>query len=345
MATTSRLLELLSLLQSRRDWPGTLIAERLGISHRTVRRDVDRLRQLGYRISATMGPDGGYRLEAGSDLPPLLFDDEQALALAIALRTTAVAGSGLEEASLRALTTLRQLLPSPLRHRVDGFELTALPSRVGDAPPTPVSPDALVEISAAIRDRQTLRFDYATRAGEGEEQRRRAEPHHLVSSAGRWYLVAWDLDRDDWRVFRAARIRPSTPHGKRFARRPLPGGDVAAFVSARFKGADRADQWPCVGTVILDLPASEVVPFAGDGSVEELGEGRCSLRSGSWSWIALAASLLRFDAVIEVVEPSELRAAFRTLAERSALAARVPQGTTKPRRAGLTGACCRADRN
>jgi len=256
---------------------------------------------------------------------------EQAVALAIALRTTAVAGSGFEEASLRALATLRQVLPSRLRHRVDSVQPTALPSRPGDAPPTPVSTDVLVEVSTAIRERQTLRFDYATGSSEGEEQRRRAEPRHLVSSAGRWYLVAWDLDRDDWRVFRADRIRPALPHGTRFARRPLPGGDVAAFVSARFKGAVRGKGWPCVGTVLLDRPATEVAPFAGDGSVEDLGDGRCSLRSGAWSWIALAASLLRFDAEIEVVEPPELREAFRTISERSAVTAHAPRGTTKPR--------------
>jgi biotin operon repressor len=172
-APTSRLLTLLSLLQARRDWPGALLAERLGVSHRTVRRDIDRLREMGYNVQATMGPDGGYRLDAGADLPPLLFDDDQALALALALalQTTAVAGSGLEEAALRALTTLRQLLPSRLRHRLDGLEVVPLPDRAGDAPPAPVSPDTLVEISVAIRAGRTLSFDYASGQGGLEPAR------------------------------------------------------------------------------------------------------------------------------------------------------------------------------
>ncbi|WP_053383646.1 helix-turn-helix transcriptional regulator [Leucobacter celer] len=320
-APTSRLLTLLSLLQTRREWPGALLAERLGVSHRTVRRDIDRLREMGYNVQATMGPDGGYRLDAGADLPPLLFDDDQALALALALQTTAVAGSGLEEAALRALTTLRQLLPSRLRHRLDGLEVVPLPGRAGDAPPAPVSPDTLVEISAAIRAGRTLTFDYASGQGGLEPARCRVEPHHLVFSSGRWYLLAWDPGRDDWRTYRVDRITPRAPHGSRFIPRRVPGGDVADYVSARFKGSEQADRWPYTGTVILGLPAREVLPFAGDGSVEDLHDGRCSLRSGSWSWVALAASLNRFDTDIEVVEPPELGEAFRILADRNAATA------------------------
>ncbi|MET4583170.1 putative DNA-binding transcriptional regulator YafY [Conyzicola nivalis] len=320
--TTSRLLSLLSLLQARRDWPGPVLAERLEISHRTVRRDVDRLREMGYSIRATMGPDGGYRLDAGAELPPLLFDDDQVIALAIALQSAASAGAGVEEAALRALTTVRQVMPSRLRHRLDALRFSTIPAGQG-ASVDPATPEVLIALSTAVRAREVLRFEYASPSAVGGKPRppRRVEPHRLVTSNGRWYLVAWDLDKDDWRVFRADRVTPRTPTGPRFTPRELPGGSVRDFVSARFKGSGRADVWPCVGTVVLHLPAAAVTPFAGDGTVEELGPDRCRYESGSWSWTALAASLGRFDAEIEVVGPPELSEAFGRLAERYATAA------------------------
>lgn len=323
MSTTARLLQLLSLLQTRRDWPGTLLAERLEISGRTVRRDVDRLREMGYRIDATMGPDGGYRLEAGSELPPLLFDDDQVIALAVALQTAAASGADIEEGALRALTTVRQVMPSRLRHRLDALTFTVLPTGPGESAPTPTASDVLIAIAAAIRARETLRFDYAgppsavgTDAGP-----RRAQPHHLVALHGRWYLVAWDGEREDWRIFRADRMRLRTPNGPRFAPREVPGGDVTAFVSARFQGSVPGAGWPCRGTVVLHRAADEVMPFVGDGVVEALGPGRCRIEAGSWSWIALAASLGRFDTDVDVIEPPELRDAFAELAARNAATA------------------------
>ncbi|MEU8633660.1 YafY family protein [Amycolatopsis sp. NPDC048633] len=302
--TSARLLALLSLLQARRDWPGALLAERLEVSARTVRRDVDRLRELGYPIATAKGPDGGYRLAAGADLPPLLFDDEQAVALAVALRT--VTGGGIEEAAARALTTVRQVMPARLRHRVDAVHVTA----VSPAGP-PVDPSALATLSAAVHAREVLRFGYAS-----SDVPRRAEPHHLVTRGGRWYLVAWDLDRADWRTFRVDRMTPRVPTGPRFVPREVPGGDVAAFVADRFSGKDE-----CRGEVILALPASVVSTYAGDGVVEELGPDRCRLVLGAWSWAGLAASIGRFDADIEVVGPAELREAFARLARRYAAAA------------------------
>jgi len=328
MATpTSRLLTLLSLLQARRDWPGALLGERLDISHRTVRRDIDRLREMGYRIEATMGPDGGYRLDAGEQLPPLLFDDEQVIALAVALRSAPLLGAGTEEAALRALTTVRQVMPSRLRHRVDALDFMTLgprastlntrsnasPGTHSDAVTDTVTPDVLIALSSAARSHEILRFDYGTDASP-----RRVEPHHLVASNGRWYLVAWDLDREAWRIFRADRVTPRIPTGPRFSPREVPGGDAAAFVSARFKGSAERDKWPCTGTVVVHLPASEVAPFAADDIVTDLGDGRCTLVSGSWSWVALAAALGRFDARIDVVDPPQLAAAFGTLAARNA---------------------------
>jgi predicted DNA-binding transcriptional regulator YafY len=280
---------------------------------------------MGYSIQSAMGPDGGYRLEAGSELPPLLFDDDQVIALAVSLRAATVTGVGIEEAALRALTTVRQVMPSRLRHRLNALEFTTIPSRPGDAAPASVSADVLVALSRAARGSEVLRFDYAGRdpqAASDPAPPRRVEPHHLVTSHGLWYLVAWDLDHDDWRIFRADRIAPRTPTGPRFITREVPGGDVAAYVSARFKGSERSNTWPCVGKVILDRPAGDVLPFAGDGVLEDLGRGRCSLEVGSWSWVALAAAFNRFDTDIQVVGPPELTQAFAQLAERNAATAK-----------------------
>ncbi len=313
MATTSRLLTLLSLLQARRDWPGSVLASRLDISDRTVRRDIDRLREMGYRIETTMGPDGGYRLDAGAEMPPLLFDDDQALAVAIALRAAPALGADIGEAAVRALATMRQVLPSRLRHRFDAAEVTTVRA-AGEASAAAVPLDVLLTLAQAVRDRVTVRFDYLPRS-EGDPQLRRVEPHHLVTSHGRWYLLGWDLDRDDWRLFAADRVRPRVPHGAPFVPRVVPGGDVDAFVSARFKGSDTND-WPCRGTVLLHAPAREVLPFVGDGTVTAVDEERCTLKVGSWSWGALAASFGRFEVAMEVVEPPELAEAFAVLAAR-----------------------------
>ncbi|MFI7611175.1 helix-turn-helix transcriptional regulator [Nonomuraea terrae] len=314
--TSARLLALLSLLQARRDWPGALLAERLRVSPRTVRRDVDRLRELGYPIAAYKGPDGGYRLQAGTELPPLLFDDEQAVALAVALQLATTTGAGIEEAAARALTTVRQVMPARLRHRIDTLHVTAVEPRA--AGPQADS-GVLMTLGAAVHAREVLRFGYAP---EGEDAPpRRAEPHHLLTWGGRWYLVAWDLDREDWRTFRADRITPRTPAGPRFTPRELPGGDVAAFVTGRFRGSDGSPGWPCRGEVVLDLPAAAVSAYTHDGVVEPLGPGRCRLVLGSWSWTGLAAAIGRFDAAIEVVGPAELKAAFARLARRYADAA------------------------
>jgi predicted DNA-binding transcriptional regulator YafY len=302
--TSGRLLALLSLLQARRDWPGALLAGRLEVSPRTVRRDVDRLRELGYPIAALKGPDGGYRLGAGAELPPLLFDDEQAVALAVALRSATTSGAGIEEAAARALTTVRQVMPARLRRRIDLLQVASV-----DRPAARADPGVLTALGAAVHAREVLRFDY------GDEVRR-AEPHHLVTRGGRWYLVAWDCDREDWRTFRADRLTPRIPAGPRFTPREVPGGDVAAFVTGRFRGSESSAEWPCRGEVILDLPVAEVSRFAADGVVEQLGPDRCRLVLGSWSWTGLAAAIGRFDADFEVVGPAELTEAFARLASR-----------------------------
>ncbi|MFJ2646020.1 helix-turn-helix transcriptional regulator [Streptomyces sp. NPDC087420] len=287
---------------------------------------------------ASKGPDGGYRLGAGTRLPPLLFDDAQAVALVIALKVATTSGAGIEEAAARALTTVEQVMPARLRHRIANLHVTAV-----ERPATRPAPEAdstvLMTLGAAVHARETLRFDYLSASASASGSRsapgaggdstdvppsRRVEPHHLVTWGARWYLVAWDLDRGDWRVFRADRITPRTPTGPGFVPRELPGGDVAAFVAGRFQGADGSGDWPCRGEVILGLPASVVAPHVHDGVVEEFGPHRCRLVLGSWSWPALAAAFGRFDADIEVVGPAELREAFARLARRYGAAATAP---------------------
>jgi len=306
MATSSRMLTLLSLLQARRDWPAAALADRLEISERTVRRDVDRLRELGYRIRAIKGPDGGYRLDAGSELPPLLFDDDQAVAIAVALQTASLAGAEFAEAGIRALTTVRQVMPSRLRQRIDALQVTAIRDA---ATPPPLDPAVLLTLAAAIRSRESLRFDYS-------DAPRRAEPHHLVTRAGRWYLVAFDTERDDWRTFRVDRITPRIPNGPRFEPREVPGGDVHAFVAARFKGSELEDDWPCRGSVTLAAPLAEIGPYIGEGTAEAIDDGHTRVSLGSWSWTGLAASISRFDADVSDVHPPQLAEAFETLARR-----------------------------
>ncbi|WP_327721385.1 WYL domain-containing protein [Streptomyces sp. NBC_00490] len=319
--TSSRLLALLSLLQTHRDWSGEDLAGRLDITSRTVRRDIDRLRELGYRITTVKGPAGGYRLDAGAHMPPMLFDDGQAVALAVALQTAA-SGTTVAEDATRTLATLRQVMPSRLRHRIDLLRITAVP------PPeardvSQVDARVLVELSRAIHAREELRFDHTPGAGTSLDHPRRVEPHHLVTRLNRWYLVAWDLDREDWRTFRVDRVRPRTPTGPRFTPRELPGGSVSAFVTGRFRGNDGATtDWPCRGEVVLHLPAAEIAPFAQDGIVEELGPHRCRLTLGSWSWTGLAAAIGRFDTEIDVIGPPQLATACADLAARYARAAR-----------------------
>ncbi|MET8847509.1 WYL domain-containing protein [Amycolatopsis sp. NPDC004625] len=316
--TSGRLLSLLSLLQVRRDWPGALLAGRLGVSERTVRRDVDRLRELGYPVQAVKGPEGGYRLEAGGRMPPLLFDEEQAVALAVALRVAVGTGAGIEEAAARALATVRQVMPARLRQRVDRLEITA----AGRA--TQADTAVLLALSSAIRATEEVRFDYDSPSRPQDAAPgppRRVQPHHLVVRSGRWYLVGWDAGRADWRTYRVDRLRLRVPNGPRFTPREVPGGDVATFLAARFKGSGTADAWPCRGEVVLALPVAEVAPFAGDGVAEEAAPGKTRLRTGSWSWAALAAGLLRFGCDVDVVGPPELRTAFAELAGRAARAA------------------------
>jgi predicted DNA-binding transcriptional regulator YafY len=310
LETSARLLRLLSLLQVRREWTGPDLAARLGVTTRTVRNDVNRLRELGYPVHAARGVTGGYQLGAGAALPPLLLDDEEAVAVAVGLRTAASgAVTGIEETSLRALAKLEQVLPSRLRHRVAALQS----STVAVTTPGPtVDADVLTAIATACRDRQRLRFDY--RDHRGAATVRTVEPHRLVAWARRWYLVAWDVERADWRTFRADRISPRTPTGPRFEPRDPPDGDVVAYVTRTVGTAT----WHYRARIRVHAPASVVrarIPFA-VGQVEELDEQTCVLWGGSDNPHMLALYLGWLDVDFEVTEPPELVEAFRRLAAR-----------------------------
>ncbi|MFD6880359.1 MULTISPECIES: helix-turn-helix transcriptional regulator [unclassified Streptomyces] len=312
--TSARLLALLSLLQTPRSWPGSELAERLGVSGRTVRNDIDRLRELGYPVDAARGAAGGYRLGAGAAMPPLLLDDEEAVAVTIALRTAAQgAVPGTEETSLRALAKLEQVLPSRLRRRVRTLQTytVAVPA---DRPAPTVSADVLTTLVSACRDRERLRFDYLDHTGS--PTRRTVEPHRAVNWGRRWYLVAWDVEREDWRTFRIDRMRPRTPTGPRFAPREAPAADLAAYVSGRVASA----AWRHHARVSVHAPAAVVVERINPavGTVEAVDADSCTLITGADTLRALAVHLGMLDFDFEVTGPPELVAHLRGLADRYA---------------------------
>ncbi|BCJ35342.1 DNA-binding transcriptional regulator [Actinocatenispora thailandica] len=316
LQTSARLLRLLSLLESRRDWGGPELAERLGVSVRTVRRDVDKLRELGYPVAAATGTLGGYRLGAGAALPPLLLDDEEAVAVGVALRTAAGgAVTGIEETALSAMTKLEQVLPPRLRHRVRALNVSVL--RVPTAAGPTVDPQVLTTLAAVCRDTERIRFDY--RSHEGDDTVRSVEPYRLVAWGRRWYLVAYDLDRDDWRTFRVDRITPRIPTGPRFTPRPLPADDLADYVARRVSTAP----WRHPATVRVLIGAEQLaarIPGPA-GQIEPVDEHSCLLRTGADSLDALAAYLGLFGADFEVLDPPELVRAVAALADRYARAA------------------------
>jgi predicted DNA-binding transcriptional regulator YafY len=311
LETSARLLRLLSLFQARRDWTSTELAARLGVTTRTIRNDVGRLRGLGYSVDARPGVAGGYRLgTGGGTAPPLLLDDDEAVAVAIGLRTAASGSvAGIEETSVRALAKLQHVLPSRLRRRVSAFQPYAL------AMPSPgpqVDPDVLTVIASACRDHERLRFDYRTHSGAAS--RRSVEPYRLVNDRRRWYLVAWDTGRDAWRTFRVDRIEPRTPPGPRFTPRPLPPDrEIAAQVA---RGAGEAT-WRYRARVIVHAPAAHVrarIPVPVE--VESLGEDQCAFEPGSDYPEMLALYLGMLDADFTIVDSPAMVDALRKLAGR-----------------------------
>ncbi|BCB76039.1 YafY family protein [Phytohabitans flavus] len=312
----TRLFSLLSLLQAPREWPGTELARRLGVSLRTVRRDVERLRDLGYPVEATMGAAGGYRLRAGAAMPPLLLEDDEAVAITVGLRTAAGhAVEGIEEAAVRALAKLEQVLPKRLRHQVSALGAATQPMLTWDRPT--VDPELLTLLAAAVTNRERVRFGY--RGQDGARTERRVEPHRLVSAGRRWYLVGWDTDRDDWRMFRVDRIADPAVIGYRAAARELPDGDAAAFVTRRL--SERAPVYRAVAT--LHAPIERVAGRVGDspGDLVAVDERTCRLNSHSDTLDFLAWRLMTLGCDVEVHEPPELIAHLRALGARATRAA------------------------
>ncbi|MEO3976155.1 YafY family protein [Streptomyces sp. CAU 1734] len=297
--TPARLLNLLSLLQTPREWPGSELAQRLEVSPRTIRRDIERLRDLGYPVEASKGAVGGYRLVAGAAMPPLLLDDEEAVAIAVGLRAGAGhAIEGIEEASVRALAKLEQVLPSRLRHRVTALQAATVPLTRGDG--ATIDPRTLTAIASAASGQERLRFGY--RARDGAETKRLVEPYRLVSTGSRWYLVAYDMAREDWRTFRVDRVSDPFATGARFVPRELPDGDAA-----RLLGHTRSPREEYEVDIAFEAPADFVAVRlpAALGKPVPTGEGSCRLRgrsSDTMEWLALRLALVRCEFTVAAPE-------------------------------------------
>jgi predicted DNA-binding transcriptional regulator YafY len=320
--TSTRLLRLLTLLQARREWSGPELAERLEIDVRTVRRDVDRLRDLGYEVRASSGPGGGYQFGAGREMPPLLLDDDEALAVTVALRTAASSIARLEDTALRVVVKLEQILPKRLRARLGALHAmtVSLKGKTDDA----LDPRRLTEVAAACRDHEQLTFAYADRGGRGST--RHVEPHRLAHTGRRWYLVAWDLDRADWRTFRVDRIGLLST-GARFQPRPFLE-DVATYVARAISYApyDVRVRLRVAGSA--EALALRIPPWI--GVLEPIDAGHCILAIGGPSLAAVAAHLVFVDADFEVLEPPELVPHIQAVADRLARSARTVARASAP---------------
>jgi predicted DNA-binding transcriptional regulator YafY len=315
--TAARLLALLGMMQGRESWTGTELAERLEVTTRTVRNDVQRLRELGYPVTAERGPIGGYRLGAGGRMPPLLLDDVEAVAIAIGLRATTFV-SEIEEAGARALAKLEQVLPAHLRPMVEAISSTIdhAPENIDTDAPDPDVPAATVKaVATAIRAGETLRLEY-------DDVPRHLEPYRLLSWQRRWYLVGRDLDTGDWDVFRVDRIRPKPATRRPFVPRRVPGGDYVAFAMRRvsFTG------WNVHARLVIDAPATAVLDriHPGVGVVEELSESTSMLVTGADSITTIAAYIGMLGMDFHVESPDELRDELRRQGERYLRAAVPP---------------------
>jgi predicted DNA-binding transcriptional regulator YafY len=312
MATTSaRALRLLSLIGTGETLSGRDLAERLGVSGRTVRRDIDMLRELGYAIEPVKGTGGGYRIGAGGALPPLVLDEDQAVAIAVSLQATSAVLRGIEESGRRALATVRQVLPRRLRADADAFTFTAVPN-LWEFPADPIDAGLVREVGSAVRRRLVVRLVYQD--GAGEPAALRVEPHHLVVWAARWYLAAHDPAADRWRVLRLDRVRDARTTNVPFADRPLPPGGAVGLVKRTADRGDRAADWPCTGSAVLRLPAATAAEFVPGGAVvDAVSAHACRVVMGAWSWAGLAGLFITFGAEMTDVEPAELRRAFATV--------------------------------
>ncbi|ANZ38066.1 transcriptional regulator [Lentzea guizhouensis] len=300
MSDAARLLRLLSLLQTPREWPGSELATRLNVTPRTVRRDIDRLRDLGYPVEATLGVLGGYRLVAGKAMPPLLLDDEEAVAITLGLHTAARQPvSGIADASLRALAKLQQVLPPRLSRRVS--TLTSSTSASAASTASLVDPAQLTVVAAATHAYERLRFSYVS--NEGVVSRRHVEPTRLVALDRRWYLLAHDLDREDWRIFRLDRVSSALATGARFAPREAPGGDAVAYVTQKMY--DSAPTYRAHATLRLpvEVARARLADFAGD--LTALNAASCRWESGedTVEYLAFRLTLLACDFTVHGPEP------------------------------------------
>jgi predicted DNA-binding transcriptional regulator YafY len=318
--TSSRALRLLSLLQNHRFWAGAELAERLDVSPRTLRRDVDRLRELGYPVTAHPGVDGGYQLASGAALPPLMVDDDEAVALAVGLRLATQGASAqgttgpdadhgtVAEAAARALAKVTQVMPARLRHRVEAVAAmteSASWDAARGGQTAAINPDVLASAALACRDAERIRFGYG--AASGERTQRHVEPHRLVALDRRWYLVAYDLTRNDWRSFRLDRvIGVPEPTGARFRPRTLPAADAAEFVRRNANAAPRG--WQV--TAVIEAPAAVVRERIGRwATVEEDGPSRCLVTmtpGDNLDWPVIALGVAGAD--FQVLSPPELAA-------------------------------------
>jgi predicted DNA-binding transcriptional regulator YafY len=306
--TSSRLLTLLSLLQGRRDWPGLELADRLEVSPRTIRRDVERLRTLGYPVESMTGPAGGYQLRAGAAMPPLLLDDDEAIAIAVSLRTAAGSSvMGIEETAVRALVKLEQVLPAHLRRRVQALQRATQTLQVYSSGPT-VDPQCLTALAAAVRDTERVRFSYTARDKAGTK--REAEPHSLVNAGRRWYLVAWDCGRSDWRTFRVDRIEKVQPAGSRFVPRTLPAPDAAAYVQQSLRNYPSRYE----ARVTVHAPAESLASRRWLGDITPIDETSCEIRTNddNLDWLAMRIAMI--SEPYEVHGPPELIERLRSIA-------------------------------
>jgi len=323
LGTSARLLRLLSLLQTRRDWAGSALARRMEIDVRTVRRDVERLRTLGYQVAASAGKGGGYRLGGGQAMPPLLLSDDETVAVAMGLLTSALGGvSGLEEAALSAFTKLEQLVPAPLRGRIESLQRSTVALASGRAT---VDAQRLALLASACRDREQLKLDYQAR--DDARSTRLVEPHRLVCAGARWYLICWDTTRADWRTFRLDRIHRASRTGGRFIERSLPR-PPSEFVSDSLGSAPYRYQ----AKVRFLGPASYVAERSSPsaGRLEPESERSCVLHTGSMSLDQLALHVAMKGIDFEIIEPPALAGHVRELGQRCLRA--VAKGTRGRRR-------------
>jgi predicted DNA-binding transcriptional regulator YafY len=316
--TTSRVLQLLGLLQSRRVWSGDELAQRLGVTTRSVRRDIDRLRYLGYPVLASKGHGGGYQLGAGAALPPLLLDPDEAVAMAVCLRLAAggsVAGIG--ESALRALSKLDQVMPSRLRSAVSAVQ-DATVTLAWTSTDSPVEPDVLMTLARACRDHERVSASYVDRAGNASQ--RRLEPYQLVTTGKRWYLLAFDRDRDDWRSLRLDRMHDVRAQGSSFVARNAP--DAAEYVRRSIS----TSPYRYAARVRFFAPASVVAQHFSPSSVtiEADGPDACIVTAGADDPERMVIYFASVGAEFEVLEPPELAGAMESAAERLRRAASRP---------------------